>query len=93
MIIAVGLNFWSQTACYVSVLRFFYGPAGCDVSFVITAPPPMGKGGDYDFSVSVPCYESLPQEGKLEVKTFLLALLFIIENILGVRILISKCHH
>ena len=26
-------------------------------SFVTTAPPPMGKGGNYDFSVSVPCYE------------------------------------
>ena len=26
-------------------------------SFVTTAPPPTGKGRDYDFSVSVPCYE------------------------------------
>ena len=30
-------------------------------SFVTTAPPPTGKGGDYDFSVSVPCYKPHPQ--------------------------------
>ena len=30
-------------------------------SFVTTAPPPSGKGGDYDFSVSVPCYEPHPE--------------------------------
>ena len=26
-------------------------------SFVTTAPPPMGKGREYDFSVSVPCFK------------------------------------
>ena len=30
-------------------------------SFVTTAPPPTGKGGDYDFLVPVPCYEPHPQ--------------------------------
>ena len=30
-------------------------------SFVTTAPPHTGKGGDNDFSVSVPCYEPHPR--------------------------------
>ena len=30
-------------------------------SFVTTAPPPAWKGGDNDFSVSVPCYKTHPQ--------------------------------
>ena len=54
-------------------------------SFVNTAPPPMGKGGDYDFS----CYELHPQ-GELEVKTLLFAPPFAIENLPGERILMIK---
>ena len=30
-------------------------------SFVTTAPPPTEEGGDYDFSASVPCYETTPR--------------------------------
>ena len=56
-------------------------------SLVNTAPPPTGKGGDYDFSVSVPCYEPHPQGGKLEVKALLFAPPFTIEYLPGVRIL------
>ena len=32
-----------------------------DQSFVTTAPPPTEKGGVFDFSVSLPCYEPHPQ--------------------------------
>ena len=52
-------------------------------SFVTTAPPPTGKGGDYDFSA----FSALLKGGKLEVKTLLFVLPFAIENLPGVRIL------
>ena len=48
-------------------------------SFVTTATPPKGKGGDYDFS--------------LEVKTLIFAPPFAIEYLPGVRILMSKPHY
>ena len=62
-------------------------------SFVTTAPPPTGKGGDYDFSVSVPCCKPHSRLGELEVKTFLLATALAIENLPGVRILMSIPRH
>ena len=58
-------------------------------SFVTTAPPPMGKGGDnLTFQFSMPCYK--PLGGKLEVTTLLFAPPLTIENIPGLRILMSK---
>ena len=56
-------------------------------SFVTIAPPPTGKGGDYDFQCPA---KSPPPRGKLEVKTLLFAPPFTIENLSGVRILISN---
>ena len=45
-------------------------------SFVTMAPPPMGKGGDYDFSVFNALLYTPPPGDKLEVKTMLFALPF-----------------
>ena len=57
-------------------------------TFVATASPPTVKGGDYD-KLSVPCYKPNPQGANNEVKTFLFALPFAVQNLPGVRILLS----
>ena len=57
-------------------------------TFVATAPPPTVKGGDYD-KLSVPCYKPNPQGANNEVKTLLFALPFAVQNLPGVRILLS----
>ena len=60
--------------------------------FVTTAPPPMAKGGDYDFSAfstQVPAISPTPR-GKLEVKILLLAPTLAIENLPRVKIQMSQ---
>ena len=48
-------------------------------SFVSSAPPPTGKGGDYDFSTFMALLKAPSPGGKLEVKTLLFAPPFTIE--------------
>ena len=57
-------------------------------SFVTTAPPPTGKGRNYNFSFQCLVIEPHPRD-KLEVKTMLFALPFAIVNLPGLRIFIK----
>ena len=53
-------------------------------SFVSTAPPPKGMGGDNDFSLSRALVQAMPCGDKLMVTILLLAPPYNTENITGV---------
>ena len=63
-------------------------------SSLTTALPPTEKGGEYHalFSIQYPAISPTPR-GTLEVKTVLFALPIAIENLPGIRKLISKPGH
>ena len=59
-------------------------------SFVTTAHPPTGKGGDCGISAFRPCYKPHTQGANWGFKTLLFGLTLEIENYPGVRILMHK---
>ena len=59
-------------------------------SFVTTAHPPTGKGGDCGISAFRPCYKPHTQGANWGFKTLLFGLTLEIENCPGVRILMHK---